>query len=58
MLQSRFQKSSSHLKILGDTTVTCSKFHTGDPDILVATVQHLFATATRDLGFADLCFTQ
>jgi len=34
-----FQKSRNHLKILGSKRVTGSKFHTQDPQILVATLQ-------------------
>ena len=36
-----FQKSNSHLKILGVRRVKRSKFHTEDPQILGATVQNV-----------------
>jgi hypothetical protein len=38
-----FQISRSHLKILYARKVTCSNFHTEDPQMLGATVQHLVA---------------
>ena len=41
-----FQKSRSHLKILGDRRVTRSKVRTVDTKVFVATVQNLVATAT------------
>jgi hypothetical protein len=49
-----FQKSSSHLKILGARNVTWSKFHTDDPQILGATVQNLVVRATWRPGFVLL----
>jgi hypothetical protein len=52
-----FQKSSSHLKILGAWRLTCSNFHTKDPQILVMTVQNLFNMATWWKGFVHLCTT-
>jgi hypothetical protein len=47
-----FQKSRSHLRILGARRVTRSKARTVDPNVLVATVQNLVVTATcaRDLS--------
>ena len=42
----------SHLKILGARRVT-SKFHTGEPQILAATVQNLVARLTRRPGFVN-----
>jgi hypothetical protein len=47
-----FQKSRSHLKILGARRVTWSKFRTEDPQILGATVQNLVA---RDFCTPGLC---
>ena len=46
-----FQKSMSHLKILGARRATWSKFHTQGPQILGATIQNLVDTVTRHLGF-------
>jgi hypothetical protein len=45
------QKSRSHLKILGATRVTRSKFHIEEPQISGATGQNLLATATWRPGF-------
>jgi len=50
-----FQKSSSHIEILGTRRVTQSKFHNKDPQIFGATAQTLDATVhpfyiTTDYG--------
>ena len=46
------RKFRSHLKILGATEVTRSKFHTQDPHILGATVQNVIdrVLCTPDLS--------
>jgi hypothetical protein len=46
-----FRTFKDHLKILGPTRVTWSKFHTEHPQILGATVQNLVARATWRLSF-------
>ena len=46
-----FQKPRIHLKILGPRTVTWSKFHTGDPQILCCTIQNVVAQTTWCQGF-------
>jgi len=46
-VQKIFQKLRSHLRILHVRRVTCSRFHTEDPQMLNATVQNLVTTATR-----------
>ena len=49
-----FQKSSSHLKILGARKVAWSKFHTTDPQVLGANVQNLVAMASGISFFPSL----
>jgi len=44
------QKSRSHLKILCDIRLTQTKFHTEDPQILLATVRNLFVGRPGDRG--------
>ena len=46
-----FQKSRGYFKILGTRRVTCSKFHTDDPQILGITIQNLVTHMTWCLGF-------
>jgi hypothetical protein len=41
-----FQRSTIHLQILGARSMSLSKYHTEDPQILGATVKNLVATAT------------
>jgi len=42
-----FQKSTTHLKILDARRVTCSKFHSADPQILDATIQNYASNKCR-----------
>jgi len=46
-----FQKSRSHLKSLGITSVICRKFHTQDPEILGTKVQNSVIQANLCTGF-------
>ena len=46
-----FQKSRSHLKILGARRVTRSEFHTEDSQILGTIIQDLVTSATWHPGF-------
>jgi hypothetical protein len=48
-----FEKSRSHLKILGVRRVTWCTFHTQDPQILDTTIQNFFATATWLPGYVN-----
>jgi len=50
-----FQKSYSHLKILGARRITSSMFHTVDPQILGAMAQKLVVHVTWHLGFEHPC---
>ena len=52
-----FQKSRNNFEILGVRRVACSKFHTGDPQILGTNVQNLFATLIWPPGFVHPCIT-
>jgi hypothetical protein len=47
-VQKLFQKSRNHLKIIGAKVATCSKIHTEDTQMLVATLQDLVAWGKRD----------
>jgi len=51
-----FQKSRSHLKILGARRVTCGKSHTKGPQILRATVQNLVSRVAQVLCTPELYF--
>jgi len=53
-----FQKSRSHLKILGARRVIWSKFHTEDPQILGVIVEKVVARATWYPGFVHHCTTR
>ena len=46
-----FQKSRSHLKILGTRTVTRSRFQTDDPEVLGKTMHNVFTRATWHMEF-------
>lgn len=48
-----FDKSTSSVKILGARTESRSKFRSEDPQILVATLQNLVATATWPSGYVN-----
>jgi len=50
-----FQKSRSHLQILGARRATKSKFYAGGPQMLGATVRDLLASAKWRLGFVHPC---
>ena len=50
-----FQKSHSHLKILGARRITSITFHIVDPQILGAMVQKLVVQVTWHLGFEHPC---
>jgi hypothetical protein len=52
-----FQKCRSHLKILGASRMTRSKFHTEDPQILGVTVENLVTRATWCTELVYSCTT-
>lgn len=50
-----FEKCRSYHKFQGARPVTCSKFHTKDPQIIGVTVQNLVTMANWCLGFVHPC---
>jgi len=48
-----FQQCKRHLRIVGAIRVTCSKFHSEDPQILGTTVESLVARVAWSSGFVQ-----